>query len=61
MTQDNHIINHEVFSTGAFAFVLIGISLLVGSWTILALVSVRTILNHYRVLEEKYALAEQYG
>jgi protein-S-isoprenylcysteine O-methyltransferase Ste14 len=45
----------------SFAFVLIGISLMVGSWIILALVMVRIIMNHFRILGEERALAEQYG
>lgn len=45
----------------AFAITLIGISLMVGSWTIMALVSVRIIMNHFRILGEEKALAEEYG
>ncbi len=45
----------------AFAFTLVGISLMVGSWTILILISVRIVMNHFRILGEEKALAEQYG
>jgi protein-S-isoprenylcysteine O-methyltransferase Ste14 len=45
----------------AFAFTLIGISLMVASWTILILVSVRIIMNHFRILGEEQALEDQYG
>ena len=45
----------------AFAVILLGISLMVGSWTILVLISVRIIMNHFRILGEEKALAEQYG
>ena len=44
-----------------FALVMIGFSLLVGSWTILALLAVRVIMNHFRILGEEKALEEQYG
>jgi protein-S-isoprenylcysteine O-methyltransferase Ste14 len=44
-----------------FALTLFGISLMVGSWTILALVSVRITMNHFRILGEEGALAKQYG
>jgi protein-S-isoprenylcysteine O-methyltransferase Ste14 len=44
-----------------FALTLLGISLMVGSWTILILVSVRIIMNHFRILGEERALAVQYG
>ena len=45
----------------AFALTLLGISLMVGSWTILILISVRIVMNHFRILGEEEALAEQYG
>jgi len=45
----------------AFAMTLLGISLMVGSWTILILVAVRIIMNHFRILGEEKALADQYG
>jgi len=44
-----------------FALVLIGFSLMVGSWTVLALLLVRVIMNHFRILGEERALEEQYG
>lgn len=44
-----------------FAVSLIGISLMVGSWTVMILISVRIIMNHYRILGEEKALEEQYG
>ena len=45
----------------AFAVTLTGISLMVGSWTILFLISVRIIMNHFRILGEEKALEQQYG
>ena len=45
----------------AFALTLIGISLMVGSWTILSLVTIRITMNHFRILGEECALAEQHG
>jgi len=45
----------------AFALTLLGISLMVGSWTILILVAVRIIMNHFRILGEEQALTKQYG
>ncbi len=44
-----------------FAVVMIGFSFMVGSWTVLALLSVRVVMNHFRILGEERALAEQYG
>jgi len=44
-----------------FAAVMIGISLMVGSWIVLALLSVRVVMNHFRILGEEKALEEQYG
>jgi protein-S-isoprenylcysteine O-methyltransferase Ste14 len=44
-----------------FAFVMVGFSLMVGSWTILALLTVRITMNHFRILGEERALEEQYG
>jgi protein-S-isoprenylcysteine O-methyltransferase Ste14 len=44
-----------------FAATLIGIRLMVGSWTIFLLVSVRIIMNHFRILGEERALEKQYG
>jgi protein-S-isoprenylcysteine O-methyltransferase Ste14 len=45
----------------AFAITLIGASLMVGSWTILGLLMVRVIMNHFRILGEERALEIQYG
>ncbi len=45
----------------AFALILLGISLMVGSWTVLILITVRIIMNHFRILGEEKALAGQYG
>jgi len=45
----------------AFAITLTGVSLMVGSWTVLFLFSVRIIMNHFRILGEEKALEEQYG
>jgi protein-S-isoprenylcysteine O-methyltransferase Ste14 len=44
-----------------FAVTVISISLMVGSWTILALLIVRVIMNHFRILGEERALEIQYG
>jgi protein-S-isoprenylcysteine O-methyltransferase Ste14 len=44
-----------------FAMVMIGISLMVSSWTILALVMVRIVMNHFRILGEEGGLELQYG
>jgi len=44
-----------------FAVVMIGFSLMVGSWIVLALLSVRVVMNHFRILGEEEALEEQYG
>jgi protein-S-isoprenylcysteine O-methyltransferase Ste14 len=44
-----------------FAVVMIGFSLMVGSWTVLALLTVRVVMNHFRILGEERALEEQYG
>jgi len=44
-----------------FALVMIGFSFLVGSWTVLALLAVRVVMNHFRILGEEKALEEQYG
>jgi protein-S-isoprenylcysteine O-methyltransferase Ste14 len=44
-----------------FALVMIGFSFMVGSWTVLALLAVRIVMNHYRILGEERALAKQYG
>jgi protein-S-isoprenylcysteine O-methyltransferase Ste14 len=44
-----------------FAAVMVGFSFMVGSWTILVLLSVRIIMNHFRILGEEKALADQYG
>lgn len=44
-----------------FALGMIGFSLMVGSWTVLALLSVRVIMNHFRILGEEKALEDQYG
>ena len=45
----------------AFAVVMIGFSLMVGSWIVLALLTVRVVMNHFRILGEEKALEEQYG
>lgn len=44
-----------------FALVMIGFSLMVGSWTVLALLTVRIVMNHFRILGEERALEEHYG
>ena len=44
-----------------FAVVMVGFSLMVGSWTVLALLTVRVVMNHFRILGEEKALEEQYG
>ena len=44
-----------------FAVVMLGFSLMVGSWTVLALLTVRIVMNHFRILGEECALEEQYG
>ncbi len=44
-----------------FAVVMIGFSLMVGSWTVLALLTVRVVMNHFRILGEEQALEIQYG
>lgn len=44
----------------SFAVVMIGFSLMVGSWTVLALLAVRVVLNHFRILGEEAALEMQY-
>jgi len=45
----------------AFAIIMIGFSLMVGSWTVLMLLLVRVIMNHFRILGEERALELQYG
>ena len=44
-----------------FAVVMLGFSLMVGSWTVLALLTVRVVMNHFRILGEEHALEDQYG
>lgn len=44
-----------------FALVMLGFSLMVGSWTVLGLLAVRVIMNHFRILGEERALESQYG
>ena len=44
-----------------FAVVMLGFSLMVGSWTVMALLAVRIVMNHFRILGEERALEEQYG
>lgn len=44
-----------------FAAVMVGFSLMVGSWTVLALLTVRVVMNHFRILGEERALEDQYG
>jgi protein-S-isoprenylcysteine O-methyltransferase Ste14 len=34
---------------------------MVSSWTVLALLTVRIVMNHFRILGEERALEEQYG
>lgn len=43
-----------------FAVVMVGFGLMVGSWTILALLVVRVVMNHFRILGEEQALEDQY-
>lgn len=45
----------------AFAFGIIGTSLMVGSWTAFLLLMVRVVMNHFRILGEERALEIQYG
>lgn len=45
----------------AFAVILLGFSLMVGSWTVLGLMFVRLALNHFRILGEERALEAHYG
>ena len=40
---------------------MLGFSLMVGSWTVLALLIVRIVMNHFRILGEERALQDQYG
>ena len=44
-----------------FAVVMIGFGLIVGSWTVLGLLTVRVVMNHFRILGEERALEDQYG
>ncbi|MCD6425753.1 MAG: isoprenylcysteine carboxylmethyltransferase family protein [Anaerolineales bacterium] len=44
-----------------FAVVMVGFSLMAGSWTVLALLAVRVVMNHFRILGEEQALEDQYG
>ncbi len=44
-----------------FAIVMVGFSLMVGSWTVLALLTMRVVMNHFRILGEEKALETQYG
>ena len=44
-----------------FAIIMVGFSLMVGSWTVLALLTVRVVMNHFRILGEERALEMQYG
>ena len=44
-----------------FAVVMVGFSLMVGSWTVLGLLTVRIVMNHFRILGEERALEDQYG
>ena len=44
-----------------FAIVMVGFSFMVGSWMVLALLTVRITMNHFRILGEERALEEQYG
>ena len=46
---------------GTFALVMIGFSFMVGSWTVLGLMMVRVIMNHFRILGEERALEDHYG
>ena len=45
----------------AFILGMIGFSLMVASWTVLILLMVRIIMNHFRILGEELALELQYG
>jgi protein-S-isoprenylcysteine O-methyltransferase Ste14 len=45
----------------AFILTMIGFSLMVASWTVLILLMVRIIMNHFRILGEERALELQYG
>ena len=45
----------------SFILGMIGFGLMVGSWTVLALLSIRVIMNHFRILGEERALELQYG
>ncbi|HDD54652.1 MAG: hypothetical protein DRI65_10140 [Chloroflexota bacterium] len=45
----------------AFTVVMVGFSLMVGSWTVLGLMIVRIVMNHFRILGEERALEDQYG
>lgn len=44
----------------AFAITLTGISLMVGSWTVLILISVRIVMDQFRILGEDEALEEEF-
>jgi protein-S-isoprenylcysteine O-methyltransferase Ste14 len=44
-----------------FSVVMVGFGLMAGSWTVLALLAVRVVMNHFRILGEEKALEDQYG
>jgi len=44
-----------------FAVVMVGFGLMAGSWIVLALLAVRIVMNHFRILGEEQALEDQYG
>lgn len=44
-----------------FAVVMVGFGLMAGSWTVLALLALRVVMNHFRILGEEQALEDQYG
>jgi protein-S-isoprenylcysteine O-methyltransferase Ste14 len=40
---------------------MVGFSFMVGSWIVLALLLIRIVMNHFRILGEEKALEVQYG
>jgi protein-S-isoprenylcysteine O-methyltransferase Ste14 len=44
-----------------FAVGMVGFSFMVGSWIVLALLLIRIVMNHFRILGEEIALEVQYG
>jgi protein-S-isoprenylcysteine O-methyltransferase Ste14 len=67
ITPLNEPVRHGLYNISrnpqwvTFAMVMIGFSFMVGSWTVLALLMVRVVMNHFRILGEERALEEQYG